>query len=325
MIKTTERRASNPPYISKDLAIIIPTKDRPNEIRRLLQSITEMDCEIGRIIVVASGQEINEVVMAFARRLPVEYHRSDHGQIKQRNVGIAQLDETTRLVATMDDDAVFCRDAVSKMIVFWNCVEPETAGVGFNVINQKGHHHTWLRGFFGVSVPEPGRVLKSGIGTAITNVKESIRSEWLNGGATVWQQEILKTHPHRELRSRWAVCEDLIFSYPLGRKHPLYVCHDAQVEIEDVAMQNETPELYRFRGKSHSLWGLYFVFNNKELSIHSYFRYKIMHLLLVTVQGLIFLDYRKIQWSIGIIMAVYLSLYLLLKKNNIVNLIESNT
>ena len=43
-------------YDSKDLAIIIPTKDRPKEVKRLLKSICELDCRVGRIIVVASGR-----------------------------------------------------------------------------------------------------------------------------------------------------------------------------------------------------------------------------------------------------------------------------
>ena len=72
-------------YVSKDLAIIIPTKDRPKEVCRLLQSIKESDCEVGRIIVVASGQDISDVVIEFSKILPVEYSSSESGQIKQRN------------------------------------------------------------------------------------------------------------------------------------------------------------------------------------------------------------------------------------------------
>ena len=132
----------------------------------------------------------------------------------QRNKGIALLDKSTRLVATMDDDAVFHKDAVSEMIKFWNKVEIETAGVGFNIVNVIGHKHNWLRGLLGISAPEPGKVLKSGNTTSICNVKESIKCEWLNGGGTVWRQDVLKKYPHDEIKSGWAVCEDIIFSYP---------------------------------------------------------------------------------------------------------------
>ena len=239
MQEVNDNKNTRTHYVSKDLVIIIPTKDRPKEVCRLLQSIKELDCEVGRVIVVASGQDISDVVIEFSKILPVEYYSSESGQIKQRNKGISLLNDSTKLVATIDDDAFFYKTAVSEMILFWNSVETETAGVGFNIVNQKGHKHNWLRGLLGVSVPEPGRVLKSGNSTSISNVKESIRSEWLNGGGTVWRQEILLKYPHAEIKSNWAVCEDLIYSYPKSKKYPLYVCCNSKINIEDVAMLRE--------------------------------------------------------------------------------------
>ena len=38
-------------YTTKDLAIIIPTKDRPDHVKRQLQSLVEQQCKLGRIIV----------------------------------------------------------------------------------------------------------------------------------------------------------------------------------------------------------------------------------------------------------------------------------
>ena len=123
MQEVNDNKNTRTHYVSKDLAIIIPTKDRPKEVGRLLQSIKELDCEVRRVIVVASGQDISDVIMSFAEYIPVEYYSSEPGQIRQRNKGIALLDESTRLVATMDDDAVFHKDAISEMIKFWNNVE----------------------------------------------------------------------------------------------------------------------------------------------------------------------------------------------------------
>ena len=86
-------------YVSTDLAIIIPTKDRPKEVKRLLKSIAELDCKVGRIIIIATGMDIQNVVMSFVNRIPVEYYSSEPGQIKQRNKGISLLDDSTKLVA----------------------------------------------------------------------------------------------------------------------------------------------------------------------------------------------------------------------------------
>ena len=123
----------------------------------------------------ASGQDIKDIVEGFKDRLPVEYYRSEPGQIRQRNVGISKLDERTKLVASMDDDVTYHEDAVAEMIRFWNTVPSDTAGVGFNVITLSVIKHNWFRGFIGFSSAIPGQVLKSGFNTSINNVEENIK------------------------------------------------------------------------------------------------------------------------------------------------------
>jgi glycosyltransferase involved in cell wall biosynthesis len=323
MIEGTETKGHVLPYIPTDLAIIIPTKNRPNEVHMLLQSITELDCEVGRIIVVASGQDIRAVVMAFAEKLPVEYFTSGPGQIMQRNKGIALLDHSTRLVATIDDDVVFYNNAVSEMIRFWNFVEPETAGIGFNIVNQPGHNHTWLRGLFGVSRPEPGKVLKCGRNTGILNIKQNIKTEWLNGGGTTWRQNILQKNPHKAIKSNWAIFEDLIFSYPLGKKYPLYICYNSQIEIDNIVNQKESKLISMYRGKTQFLWGLYFVNTNSDLSLIMHFYSEFLHLITILIKGL--KNSNKFFWGVGMLMGALLSLQILIRNKTILNILEENT
>ena len=122
MQEVNDNKNTRTHYVSKDLAIIIPTKDRPKKVGSLLQSIKELDCEVGRVIVVASGQDISDVVIEFSKILPVEYYSSEPGQIKQRNKGISLLNDSTKLVATIDDDMFFYKTAVLQMIKFWNSI-----------------------------------------------------------------------------------------------------------------------------------------------------------------------------------------------------------
>ena len=97
MQEVNDNKYTRTNYVSKDLAIIIPTKDRPKEIGILLQSIKELDCEVGRVIVVASGQDVSDKVIEFSKILPLEYYSSESGQIKQRNKGISLLNDSTDL------------------------------------------------------------------------------------------------------------------------------------------------------------------------------------------------------------------------------------
>ena len=107
-------------YNTTDLAIIIPTKDRPFHMKKHLKSLVEQKCGLSRVIVVASGHDIKDIVLNFKDNLPVEYYRSEPGQIRQRNMGISKLDDRTKLVATMDDDVTYHEDAIVEMIHFWN-------------------------------------------------------------------------------------------------------------------------------------------------------------------------------------------------------------
>ena len=81
MTEKKETKNRIPSYVSKDMAIIIPTKDRPDVVRRLLQSIAELDCKVGRIIIIASGQGISDVVELFSKTLTIEYYTSEPGHL----------------------------------------------------------------------------------------------------------------------------------------------------------------------------------------------------------------------------------------------------
>ena len=41
------------------------------------------------------------------------------------------------------------------------------------------------------------------------------------------------------MQSQWAVGEDLIFSYPIGKKFPLYICCEAKLEVEELELERE--------------------------------------------------------------------------------------
>ena len=311
-------------YSTKDLAIIIPTKNRPHLVMRLLNSLKEQET-CGRIIIVASGVNIRDTVMEFENNLPVEYYHSEiSGQIKQRNIGIHLLDSRTRLVSSLDDDLTFCKDAISNMISFWNSVEKETAGVGFNIVNTQSHFHSWLRGILGFSVPEAGQVLKSGINTAITNVSSDISTTWLNGGATVWRQSILKKYPHREIRSHWAICEDLIYSYPLSKFYPMYISYKAQVKIEDLMDHTSPHKIIAYRAKTLFLWQLYFVHTNLDLSIFHFLKNKFLEILYQITLSLIKQDFTRLQYVKGMQEGIWLGLITLIKRKDLILTIEKH-
>ena len=286
-------------YSGKDLAIIVPTKDRPGKITDLLNSLKNQSISCGRIIIVDSGQDIKNIVDSFSDTLPVEYYRSSvQGQIFQRNMGISKLDDSTRLVCSLDDDIVVEPEAIKSMIQFWNDCEPETAGISFNIINSPPFKHTWLKAFIGMSSSEQGRVLSSGYNVAHAPVAKDIKTQWLCGGATVWKKEILKKFINREVSSKWAICEDVIFSYPIGKTYPLYVCADAKVRHEHV-YDHKAKMKYRYYGKTIVLWRLFFVESNPELSKALYFWMVFWQISIRLSAGIFLLRLHEIEYAFG--------------------------
>ncbi len=256
----TRIHVSNNYYSCADLAVVVPTKDRPSQVRKLLTSLAAQSVRPGSVIVVDHGGNAEPVIAEFKERLKVTYIQSlVAGQIYQRNIGIDAACSDYRLVGFLDDDLVFEPDALECMIEFWNKAADNTAGVGFNIINCPPFRFSPVLGLLFLSSPTPGKVLKSGYNASIQHLAEDVRTEWLGGGYTVWSAEILRKFRQDELRTRWAIGEDLRFSYPIGKEFPLFVCSRAKVRHEHVYDQVQGTNVHLYRGRKSVVSICFFV------------------------------------------------------------------
>ena len=290
---------TNSAFNQDDLAVIIPTKDRPQKMENILGSLRDQTVACGRIIVVDGGQSVEDVVMKFAAHLPVEYYDCHPpGQIRQRNLAISKLDNRTPLVAFLDDDIVLETDAIENVLKFWSNCDPKTAGVSFNIINNPPYRYSRVKALFGMSSSEQGRVLRSGYNVATTPVQKNLQTQWLSGGATVWKFDILDSHQHTDIISRWAICEDVIFSYPIGKKYPLYVCADAKVRHEHV-YDHKAKMKYFYYGRTITLWRLYFEESHPELSRLFFLWMSLGQILTRFALGIFTFRMHHIQYALG--------------------------
>ncbi len=312
-------------FTSHDLAIIIPTYNRPEKMNNILNSLAMQSQPCGRIIVVDGGRSVEGVISSFADRLPVDYHRcTPPGQIRQRNFGISLLDAETRLVAYFDDDIVLEPDAIEVMIEFLNNSDPDTAGAGFNMINLPVHRHSFLKALFGMSSPQQGRVLQSGFNVTIANAQTDFKSQWLCGGATVWKTEILTKFLNREINSRWAAAEDLIFSYPIGKKYPLYICAKARVRHEHI-QDHKADNKYRYYGRTLTLWHLAFIEQHAELSRLYFFWMIIGQILGRLILGTIRMQKSKLYTALGQIEGMQAGVFALQNHTDLSTLLIEDT
>ena len=312
-------------YSAKDLAIIIPTKDRPVQVKRHLQSLVDQNCELGRVIVVASGEDIENVVLSFVDTLPVEYYYSKPGQIRQRNMGISKLDERTKLVANMDDDITYEKDAINLMVSFWNTTNAKTAGVGFNIIETEGHRYSWIKGLIGFDSPEEGIILNNGSNLSLRNIDQTIFPQYLNGGSTVWKKSILQKFPHQSFSTKVAFNEDVIYSYPIWKKgYEMIVYYGARVKMEKIPnsfSNNKYKDKY-FMAKASVLWRYLLVKQNSNLSSGALFFRTTCTFIFNIMRGVITLNKERLSLSIGIFSGIISIIGSYFNKKDIKTLIE---
>ena len=312
-------------YTGADLAILIPTKDRPVKIKNLLDSLILQTEQCRKIIVVDGGVSIEDLVLSYQDKLPVVYYECNPpGQIRQRNFGISKLDCTTILVGTLDDDIVLMPDAIEKMITFWNTVPDNTAGVSFNIVNCTPQNHTRLKGMMGLTGPLPGKVLRSGVNTPILSITRNIESQWICGGATVWRQEILIQHANSPQDAQWASSEDLIFSYPLGKIYPLFVCASAKVNHEHV-YDLKIKKKHKYYGRTETLWRFYFVESNEELSRIFFLWSQLTTIIARCIKGTISLNIRHFQFAFGQLQGVIIGLKVVIREKNLKDLLNESS
>jgi hypothetical protein len=93
---------------------------------------------------------------------------------------------------------------------------------------------------------------------------------------------VLTEFARPEIDASWAICEDLIFCYPIGKKYPLYICADARVLHDHLINPSPAGAPHRWRGHTWALWQLYFVTLNADLSVAAY----TFHIVLLAAMGM---------------------------------------
>lgn len=253
------------------VAVITPTKGRHRQLTHLLQTLASQADRPGQVLIADGGRDAALVVDRFKDLLPVEWVDCPMpGQIVQRNHALTRLRDEIRLVIYFDDDIQLQHDALQILLKFWNSRPVQPAGVSFNITNMPAQPDSTLRRLF-LSPSEPkGRVFRSGYNSPVSNLASDLTPQWLIGGATAWRRDLLEQERAEPITSRWAICEDLIFSYPVGKREPLYVCAAAQV----LHVDDEPTETYKaglFRGRNATIWRYYFVTRHPELSKLAFF------------------------------------------------------
>jgi len=253
------------------LSILIPTRDRPEDLRRLLASINGQTVLPERVIVVASGTAASREATSGFPRLNIQYiHVNQAGTSWQRNVGIRSLDPGCTLVGFFDDDVVLEPDALEKMLAFWETAPPEVGGAGFNFNNvldlitqRKWSLNSLVRLYEKLVIRnEPrGRVLPSGLPTPIFPTSETVRVDWLETLALTLRREVVEEFAFDDFFAGYSYLEHVEYTYRVSRRYKLFAVSNARVTHYSRPIRNG----YAL-GKMQVVNRIHFVRKHKELS-----------------------------------------------------------
>lgn len=249
------------------LAIIIPTKDRPNELKLLLESIAKQEVKPAQIIIVDGGSNDSKDILNSSINLNnIDYIKKNPPSLTlQRNIGINMLKEEASLVAFFDDDIILKPGCLNNMMRFWERASSAVGGAGFNITGEiyKYKRPSLFAKIFLVDADNPSMILRSGFQSKVYFCDETKSAEWLVGCAMVWRKNIFKAFMFDEWFSGYARYEDVDFSYRVGKKYKMYIIADAHVQH---FIKPERIEFSSALGKMEVVNRLYFVRKN-QLSI----------------------------------------------------------
>jgi glycosyltransferase involved in cell wall biosynthesis len=251
------------------IAVLVATKNRPDKLTKLLESLTLSTNFISQIVIVSSGQNISQVIANFSDSLNIKHlHSEVSGQITQKMQGIKHIDQSIKWVLFLDDDITISEQAFETLINRYlrNPKFTEVYGFGLKINNIEFRKYTrrtktFLR-TFGLYSNKSGSVLKSGHAQTYQDSLSDIETQWLNG-ISIWRVEALKSYGSRFQAINYAAYEDVIFSYRVSRNNRLIFASTVPVVNQDV---EKYIRLTFTQYKAGSYMRYLFVTENRNLS-----------------------------------------------------------
>ena len=212
------------------LAFVIPTKDRGEDLRRMLGSLVAQIRPPDQVIVVDGGGIAVTWCVAEFPELQVDYVRLLPPSLSaQRNAGMAMLRPEITHAGYLDDDVVLERDAVLEMVSFWGDAEENVGGAAFNVVDVTPSGGSAPRRRLGAVGDGSGRVAPSGLVHELGEVRENLETDWLCGGATVWRREVIESYSYDNWFQGTGFMEDVDYSYGVRERYRLFVVAAARL------------------------------------------------------------------------------------------------
>jgi glycosyltransferase involved in cell wall biosynthesis len=226
------------------VSVVIPTRNRDEDLREVLHSISRQTILPIEVIVVDDSDNLRTKILVerlreefWDKRILLKYMR---GKEENRSISAARnlgdKESTGKIVFFMDDDIVIQMDFIEKILKVYE-EYPNAVGVQGYIRTPSQHNVTSILAnavnrvlFQTYHEKNRCRVHAAGISfpSPLTKV---ITSQWLSGTNSSYKKEVLKDFEWDENLKGYSLCEDMDISYRIQKRYPnsLYITPHAWV------------------------------------------------------------------------------------------------
>jgi len=208
----------------KKTSLIIPTRERINNLNRLFYTIKNISNRFNEILIIDSSriETSKKLKKIYSKYKNVRVIRSIPSTSKQRNVGIKKFNRKNNFLMFCDDDILFHKNSFKNMDKFIN-KHPKYVGYGFNLIERENKFFENIKKskifkYFGFYDNRPGIVCDNGWHTKICNISKDCRTMWLSTQACIYRTKYINKNKLFDIDlGRYSYLEDLFFSFAVGK------------------------------------------------------------------------------------------------------------
>ena len=207
------------------ISVVIPTKDRPTDLLRCIESIRTQTYLPDEVIVVDASNN-PEAFLSIPLGSPwlYRYFYSAPGLTHQRNVGIEK--SFGDIVLFLDDDVILEKHFIEEIMgVFKQDKTHEIGGCMGTILNTESATLTlsmFIRKFLFLSMPGNGKFRLSGFPTHIHHNPHHGYVECLSGGLTAYRRRVFADFLFDEALTGYCAMEDDDFSRRVSQKYKLF-------------------------------------------------------------------------------------------------------
>jgi glycosyltransferase involved in cell wall biosynthesis len=228
-----------------DLTVLIATKDRLNQITKLLSSLENSTKLPGTVIVVYSGINIESEIEKFNTLFQLIIIKSDTAShVYQKKLGLKILPSDCKWVLFLDDDVVIEPDSIEHLYerYIFNPSFSNYGGFGLAIKNRIYRDTNSLVKYILYTLKlhsfSPGDMTTGGHPQSYLSQSNVCEVKWLNG-LSIWSRKVTDQYFDIPLISDYAAYEDVMFSYTVGRKNKLLFASD--IFVLDQISENDRP------------------------------------------------------------------------------------